>query len=54
MLSIVRHFKDVPNLRWDLINKPSFSDPRAAVAQEHAEQRSDRNCCVAGWLRSNA
>ena len=27
VLSIVRHFKDVPWLCWDLINEPSFSNP---------------------------
>lgn len=29
MLSIVNRFKDVPWLSWDLINEPSFSNPRA-------------------------
>jgi hypothetical protein len=28
MLSIVRRFKDVPHLSWDLINEPSFSNPK--------------------------
>jgi hypothetical protein len=28
MLSIVRRFKDVPHLSWDLINEPSFSNPQ--------------------------
>jgi len=28
MLSIVNRFKDVPWLSWDLINEPSFSNPR--------------------------
>ncbi|MGO8791528.1 MAG: beta-galactosidase [Terriglobia bacterium] len=28
MLSIVRRFHDVPNLSWDLINEPSFSNPK--------------------------
>lgn len=28
MLSIVDRFKDVPYLSWDLINEPSFSNPR--------------------------
>jgi hypothetical protein len=27
ILSVVRHFKDVPWLCWDLINEPSFSNP---------------------------
>jgi hypothetical protein len=27
-LSIVSHFKDVPFLSWDLINEPSFSNPK--------------------------
>ena len=27
-LSVVRRFKDVPNLSWDLINEPSFSNPK--------------------------
>jgi len=27
-LSIVRRFKDVPHLSWDLINEPSFSNPK--------------------------
>ncbi len=29
MLSIVNRFKDVPFLSWDLINEPSFSNPKA-------------------------
>ncbi len=29
ILSIVRRFKNVPYLSWDLINEPSFSNPRA-------------------------
>ncbi len=28
LLSIVERFKDVPDLCWDLINEPSFSNPR--------------------------
>jgi hypothetical protein len=28
MLSIVRRFKDAPHLSWDLINEPSFSNPK--------------------------
>ncbi len=28
VLSIVRRFKDVPHLSWDLINEPSFSNPQ--------------------------
>ncbi|MFB3921938.1 MAG: beta-galactosidase [Terriglobia bacterium] len=28
VVSIVSRFKDVPNLSWDLINEPSFSNPR--------------------------
>ena len=28
MLSVVNRFKDVPWLSWDLINEPSFSNPR--------------------------
>ncbi len=28
MLSIVNRFKDVPYLSWDLINEPSFSNPK--------------------------
>jgi hypothetical protein len=28
MLSVVRRFKDVPHLSWDLINEPSFSNPK--------------------------
>jgi hypothetical protein len=28
MLSIVRRFRDVPHLSWDLINEPSFSNPQ--------------------------
>jgi hypothetical protein len=28
MLSIVRHFRSVPFLSWDLINEPSFSNPQ--------------------------
>jgi Beta-galactosidase len=28
MLSILNRFKDVPYLSWDLINEPSFSNPR--------------------------
>ena len=28
MLSIVRRFKDVPHLSWDLINEPSYSNPK--------------------------
>lgn len=28
MLSVVNHFKQVPWLCWDLINEPSFSNPR--------------------------
>ena len=28
VLSIVSRFKDVPNLSWDLINEPSFSNPK--------------------------
>jgi len=28
VLSIVRRFKGVPNLSWDLINEPSFSNPK--------------------------
>ena len=29
LLSIVNRFKNVPSLSWDLINEPSFSNPRA-------------------------
>jgi hypothetical protein len=28
IISIVERFKDVPNLTWDLINEPSFSNPK--------------------------
>jgi hypothetical protein len=28
MLSIVQRFRDVPHLSWDLINEPSFSNPK--------------------------
>ena len=37
--SVVERFKDVPWLSWDLINEPSFSNPRLDLPWQLAEWR---------------
>jgi hypothetical protein len=48
VLSVVRRFKDVPWLCWDLINEPSFSNPRRIF---HGNVPNDDPTEVAAWRK---
>ncbi|MGO8815199.1 MAG: beta-galactosidase [Terriglobia bacterium] len=51
MLSIVRRFKDVPNLSWDLINEPSFSNPKHLWHGNTPNNDPTEIAAWRGWLR---
>jgi hypothetical protein len=51
VLSVVRHFKDVPWLCWDLINEPSFSNPRNIFHGNIPNGDPDEIKAWQGWLQ---
>lgn len=51
MLSIVRRFKDVPNLSWDLINEPSFSNPQRLWRGNTPNNDPTELAAWRAWLR---
>ena len=51
MLSIVRRFKDVPHLSWDLINEPSFSNPQRLWRGNTPNNDPTELAAWRGWLR---
>jgi len=51
MLSIVRRFKDVPHLSWDLINEPSFSNPKRLWRGNTPNNDPTELAAWRAWLR---
>jgi Beta-galactosidase len=51
MLSIVNRFKNVPWLSWDLINEPSFSNPRRIFAGNTPNGDPTEVAAWRKWLR---
>ena len=51
MLSIVNRFKDVPWLSWDLINEPSFSNPRRPWRGNTPNRDAEETAAWHRWLR---
>ena len=51
MLSIVRRFKDVPHLSWDLINEPSFSNPKRLWTGNTPNNDPTELAAWRAWLR---
>jgi hypothetical protein len=51
MLSIVRRFKDVPYLSWDLINEPSFSNPQRLWGGNTPNNEPTEVAAWRAWLR---
>jgi len=47
--SVVERFKDVPWLSWDLINEPSFSNPRQIFSGNYPNADSTEiAACISG------
>jgi len=48
--SVVERFKDVPWLSWDLINEPSFSNPKQIFSRQCSQRRpmDDRQRGISG------
>jgi hypothetical protein len=51
MLSIVGRFKDVPHLSWDLINEPSFSNPKRLWRGNTPNNDPTELAAWRAWLR---
>lgn len=49
--SIVARFRDVPFVSWDLINEPSFSNPRAIFAGNRPNNDATELAAWNSWLR---
>ena len=49
--SIAARFKDVPFLSWDLINEPSFSNPRNIFHGNHPNADPTEGEAWNDWLR---
>lgn len=49
--SVVEHFKDVPWLSWDLINEPSFSNPRVIFKGNYPNGDPSEIAAWHKWLR---
>lgn len=49
--SVVEHFKDVPWLSWDLINEPSFSNPRHIFKGNYPNGDWAETAAWHNWLR---
>jgi len=48
--SVVEHFKDVPFLSWDLINEPSFSNPRHIFKGNYPNGDATETAAWRKWL----
>jgi hypothetical protein len=51
VLSIVRRFRDVPHLSWDLINEPSFSNPERLWRGNTPNNDPTEVAAWRAWLR---
>ena len=51
VLSVVRRFKDVPHLSWDLINEPSFSNPQQLWRGNTPNNDPTEVAAWRAWLR---
>ena len=49
--SVVEHFKDAPWLSWDLINEPSFSNPRVIFKGNYPNGDPSEVAAWRKWLR---